>query len=172
MVEGGAAVPLGLLAEPLSDVPVGAADGQNVSPGQPAVEFAAESQNGLRQKMMRGHGRLVFRPDFRKGERRTKIDGGVNEDDRVALGAVQGVLDSELVIGVADDPGKILFPQALDKDRPGAVVAAAGVADADDQGFTVAQRLFLSMTRPAASWNSISRGILPRAWVAQLRHGS
>jgi hypothetical protein len=172
VVEGGAAVPLGLLAEPLTDLPVGTADRQDVSPGQAAVEFAAESQNGLGQKMMRGHGRLVFRLDFRKGEGRAEIDGGVDEDDHVVFGAVQGVLDSELVVGVADDTGDLVLLKTLDKDRPGAVIAAAGVADADDQGFPVVQRLFLSMTRPAASWNSISSGIFPRAWVAQLRQGS
>ena len=172
MVEGGETVPLGLLAEPLPDLPVGTADRQNVSPGQPAVEFTAEGQHHLGRKMVSGYGDFVFRLEF--GERKgcAEIDSGVDEDDHVVFGAGQSVLDSELVIGVADDTGDVVFLETLDKDRPGAVVAAAGVADADDQGFPVVQRLFLSMTRPAASWNSISRGILPRACVAQLRQGS
>lgn len=172
MIEGGAAVALGLLAEPLPDLPVRTSDGQDVSPGLAIVEFGAQSQDRLGQKVVGGHRSLVFRLDFGEREGRAEVHGGVDEDDDVMLRAGQGILDPELVIRVAVNPRDVVFLEAFDEDGPGAVVAAAGVADADDQDFPESQRLILSTIRPDSSRNSISSGILPRACVAQLRQGS
>ena len=115
--------------------------------------------------------------DRREGERPAQAAGGVDEDDDIVAGAGQGVLDVELVVGVARDAPIAAPLQPLGRGGPQAVVAAPGVADPQDEhpqrsGWTRNQRTFLWRTRPFASTRVTSSGIRPTAWVAQLRHGS
>jgi len=117
------------------------------------------------------------RPYFGEGERPAQAAAGIDEDDDVVCGASQGVFDVELVIGVAGDTPEAAFLQALGGGGAQAVIPAAGVADPEDERArlrlaTRNQRTFLWRTRPDASTRETSSGIRPRAWVAQLRHGS
>jgi hypothetical protein len=93
--------------------------------------------------------------------------GGVGEDDGVGVPDGQGVLDPELIAKLGLDARVIR--ERFDEPRPETVVAAAGIADAEDED---GQRDLDSTVRPDASTSSTVRGMAPRAWVAQLRHGS
>jgi len=106
-----------------------------------------------------------------------EVAGGVDEDDDVLAGDGQRVLDIQLVVGVAGDPGETPFSQPFDRGRAQAVVPAAGVADPQDErsrGLRALrdQRTFLWRARPSGPTRETSRGIRPRAWVAQLKQGS
>ena len=134
----------------------------------------AEDHPGL-QGVAQG-GQSGGRDDLGEGERLPQAAGGVDEDDDVVFGTVQGVLDVELVVGVAVDAPEAALFEALDEGGAQAVVAAARVADPQDEHRRTrrsrAQRTFLWRTWPSASTRLTSSGIRPTAWVAQLRHGS
>ena len=154
-----------------------AADGQEPGVGGLAVEPGGHGQDrrgpeGMAQDRKRGR-----RPDLAEREGLPQPPGGVDEDDGFVLRAGQGVLDVELIVGVADDAREAALFQPLGGRGAQAVVPAAGVADPQDENgrpFLAFgdQRTFLWRTRPDASTSETSSGIRPRAWVAQLRHGS
>ena len=117
------------------------------------------------------------RPHPGERERLAQPPGGIDEDDDVMIGAGQGVLDVELVVGVVRNASEPAFLQAFDGGGAQAVVPASGIADPQDErprGLRSArdQRTFLWRTRPSAPTRETSSGIRPTAWVAQLRHGS
>jgi hypothetical protein len=71
-------------------------------------------------------------------------------------GAVEAGVGGEQLGGVPADP----------------VVAAQGVAVADDQDAGVVHRLRSSSTVPSEARSCRCKGICPMAWVEQLRQGS
>ena len=91
----------------------------------------------------------------------------VGENDDVAIADGEGVLDAELIAEFGPDPA--VAGQSFDDPRAQTVVAAAGIPDAEDKD---RQRDLDASVRPAPSTISTVSGIAPRAWVAQLRHGS
>jgi hypothetical protein len=73
------------------------------------------------------------RADAGEREGPAQAAGGVDEDDEVVRRAGQGVLDVELVVGVANDALEPALRQPLDEGGPQAVVAAARIADPQDE---------------------------------------
>ena len=153
------------------------ADGQEPGVRGLAVELGGDGQDGLGSEGV-AHSRHGARGlDYGECERPTQAAGGVDEDDDVVPGAGQGVLDVELVVGVAGDTRETAGLQAFRGRGAQAVIPAAGVADPEDERgpglrFSRNQRTFLWRTWPRASTSETSSGICPTAWVAQLRHGS
>ncbi len=73
------------------------------------------------------------RADAGEREGPAQAAGGVDEDDQVVRRAGQGGLDVELVIGVANDALEPALRQPFDEGGPQAVVAAARIADPQDE---------------------------------------
>jgi len=165
--EGGGEVPLGAFRQSFADFPIVPADGEHPGPRRPAVELAAQRQN-------RGRGEGVRRErEARVGLDRSQVrgrfsrPGRVGKDDRVTVPDGEGVLDAQLIAELGADAGS--FADDFRELRPQAVIAAAGIADPENED---RQRDLDSIVRPAASTISTVSGIAPRACVAQLRHGS
>ena len=166
-IEGGGEVPLRARRKTLADIPVAAADGKEPGSRRAAIELVAKGQDGLRgegvgRERDGGRGR-----DLPHGSGFAPRPGGVHEDDGVLVTDSQGVFDIELIAGFSPDAR---FPRGRPgQPRPQAVVAAAGIADAQDEDL---QRDLRPIVRPSAPISSTVRGIAPSAWVAQLRQGS
>ena len=128
-----AKVRLGPPREPFPDREIAAADGQEPGFRAFAVETGRDREDRGGPKRM-AHGR--HRPgglDRRERERPAQTAGGVDEDDDIVAGAGQGILDVELVVGVAREAPIAALLQQLGRGGPQAVVAAPGVADPQDE---------------------------------------
>lgn len=163
--------------EPFPDRKVVAPDGQQPGLRALPVELRGQGQDRGRPKRVAQGRHPVIRLDRRESEGLAQPPPGIDKNDDVLGGAGQRVLDVELVVGVARDAPEAALFQPFGGRGSQAVVAAAGVADPQDEGFRGRrsarnQRTFLWRTRPPASTRVTSSGIRPRAWVAQLRHGS
>ncbi|MPM59802.1 hypothetical protein SDC9_106648 [bioreactor metagenome] len=106
------------------------------------------------------------------------VFAGIDEQGEFPARQVEGVFDIELEVFDQFDAFGQPFPfqpggQPAEQFRADGVVAAAGVADGeDDDGRPHYARLRLCTSRPSASTSSTASGILPSAWVAQDRQGS
>jgi hypothetical protein len=110
-----------------------AADGQQPGVRRLAVQAGRDAQDRpWRERVAQGR-----QPGGRAdaGERKgpAQAAGGVDEDDEVMRRAGQGVLDIELVVGVANDALEPALRQPLDEGGPQAVVAAARITDPQDE---------------------------------------
>lgn len=162
--------------------PAMAADGEQGGPGRSAVELRAQGQDGFR-----GEGVRRERPAGRGADLPELIGvssapGRVDEDDPVEAGSDQGIFDIQLKTGFGPEPlpGPEARPpfQTGDQGRAKSVVTPAGISVAADEDSLPAaagaglHRVRRSMTFPRVSHRDTSRGIVPKACVAQLRHGS
>jgi len=99
---------------------------------------------------------------------------GVDEQHAAIAGDLGRILDLELIVQVHHDSRQIQSTDRANEFRAQAVISPSWVAPSEDQhlGVRLQGLASWSMTSPSASNTVTSKGIWPRAWVAQERHGS
>lgn len=174
----------GQRAQPLSQFESLAPDAQKKAGWRfGSVDLPVDPKEGAWAQRVGGVAGILRFPQGRESPGRCTGGMGVDEENELSTREIQGMLDLKLEIGQqfygARRPTKGFVQaafQALQQEGTEGIVPPTGIAVAEDEDpGTHARSIFLC--RRATSWSeasrtSSSRGILPRAWVAQERQGS
>src|SRR5574343_290300 len=134
-------------------------------------------EHGLRGKCVAGVGDGGRRNNAFEDMGRRCVDAGIDEQGQLPALQIERMFDLQLeIFDQLDAAGQnFIFGHFFEPTvafRPDGVVAAAGVADGEDDDRRGHERLNAWTTWPSGSTSSTSSGILPKACVAQDRQGS
>ena len=165
-------------AEGVAEFEVFAADAKGEGGGRRGVfGLQVDLKHGFRWKFVGGVGDAGGGFDLAEGVGGRGVFAGVDEQGKLAALQVEGVFDLELeVFDQLELPGQLFifepFFELTAEFRPDRIVAAAGVADGENDDRCAHDLLRACTWVPSGSMISTSSGILPSAWVAQERQGS